>query len=255
MIYCLYIVLILARKRGQQSVLRQLSPYQITQKNSISGIFSVGVPSAVTTLLFDLDYVVIDKLMSAYDSVSLAAIGVVLKVERLPLNIGVGICQGMMPIVAYNYAQHKIERFRETKQYSLKLGLACAAVSIVLYELFTPQIIRLFIPDPATVSIGTTFLRVRILATPLMFVNFVHVHLFNGFGKGGYAFFLGVTRWLFLNIPMLFILNHFFGKYGIVWSQLCADCIMAVISLIVYNHFEKRVLLPEANKNATGGVS
>ena len=32
----------------------------------------------------------------------LAALGIVLKAERLPLNIGIGICLGMTPLVAYN---------------------------------------------------------------------------------------------------------------------------------------------------------
>lgn len=54
----------------------------------------MGVPSAITTFLFDLDYVIIDKLMVSYHDLALAAIGIVLKVERFPLNVGIGICQG-----------------------------------------------------------------------------------------------------------------------------------------------------------------
>ena len=64
-------------------------------------MFAVGIPSAIATLLFDLDYVVIDRLMVSYHDLALAAIGIVLKVERLPLNVGIGICQGMLPLVAY----------------------------------------------------------------------------------------------------------------------------------------------------------
>ena len=53
----------------------------------------MGVPSAIATFLFDLDYVIIDKLMVSYHDLALAAIGIVLKVERFPLNVGIGICQ------------------------------------------------------------------------------------------------------------------------------------------------------------------
>lgn len=59
----------------------------------------MGIPSAVSTFLFDLDYVIIDKLMVSYHDLALAAIGIVLKVERFPLNVGIGICQGMLPLV------------------------------------------------------------------------------------------------------------------------------------------------------------
>ena len=71
---------------------------------SVRAIFAVGLPAALTMLLFDVDYMVIDRLMSAHSDLALAAIGIVLKVERLPLNVGIGICQGMIPVVAYNYA-------------------------------------------------------------------------------------------------------------------------------------------------------
>ena len=65
------------------------------------------------------------------------------------------------------------------------------------------------------------------------------MYLFNGFGQGRIALFLGVMRWLILNIPMLYILNWVFGMYGIVWSQIVADVINVAISLYVYWRFEK----------------
>ena len=42
---------------------------------------------------------VLDKLASGYGDVALAAIGIVLKAERLPQQIGIGLCQSMVPLV------------------------------------------------------------------------------------------------------------------------------------------------------------
>ncbi len=239
-IACGYFIVMILLMRDQP-VLRLCAPRKLPRWANIAGIFTVGLPSAISTLLFDLDYVVIDRLMSAYSGNALTAVGIVLKAERLPLNVGVGICQGMMPIVAYNYSAGNFKRMRETKRYSMALGLVCAAVSIVLYELFAGQIMSFFIKDsPEVVRLGTGFLRARVLATPLMFLSFFHVYLFNGFGKGRYALFLGVTRWLVFNIPMLFILNRLIGMQGIVWSQLWADILTVALSVAVYRWYEKR---------------
>ena len=101
-------------------------------RDSIREVFAVGVPSAIATFLFDLDYVIIDKLMVSYHDLALAAIGIVLKVERFPLNVGIGICQGMMPLVAYSYAAGSRKRMEDTIRLSRRLGLGIAAVSIVL---------------------------------------------------------------------------------------------------------------------------
>ena len=229
----LYFLIIMARL-GRGSVLTFSARVGLPERSSISAVFGVGVPSAIATFLFDLDYVILDKLMVAYDDLALAAIGIVLKVERFPLNAGIGICQGMMPLVAYNYAAGNKKRMQDTISLALWLGLAIAAVSIALYELFAVEFSHLFMKDPQTLALASQFLRIRVLATPLMFLSFFTVHLFQAFGKGRTALFLGVTRWLAFNIPMLLLLNALFGMFGLVWSQVAADSLTVLLSAFVY---------------------
>ncbi len=235
---CLYFFRVIFRIR-EHSVITFSPKAGLPEAKSIRSIFQVGVPSAIATFLFDLDYVVIDKLMVAYGDVSLAAIGIVLKAERLPLNVGIGICQGMLPIVAYNYSSKNFRRMHDTIRYSRNIGLITAAVSIVLYELSAVYIMRFFIADAETVALGADFLRIRCLATPLMFLSFFTVHLFQGFGQGSKALFLGVMRWCAFNIPMLFLLDAVFGMYGIVWSQVTADVLTVALSVWVYRRFTR----------------
>lgn len=237
-ISCLYFVLVI-RSLGKSSVLGVQSVRMMPERASIAKVFAIGVPSAVATLLFDMDYIVIDKLMSAYSDRALAAVGIVLKAERLPLNIGVGICQGMIPIVAYNYAAKNYPRMRAVARFSLLCGIVCGVASIILYEIFAPNVMRIFIADAQTVELGTNFLRIRCLATLFMFMSFYHTSLFNGYGRGAEALFLGVTRWAVFNIPMLFVMNALVGMYGIVWSQLISDIMTVILSLIVHHRFAK----------------
>ena len=233
-IACGYFLTLLVRM-GRQSVITFRSGDGRAERGSIIAVFAVGVPSAVATLLFDLDYMIIDKLMVSYHDLALAAIGIVLKVERFPLNVGIGICQGMLPLVAYNYASGNHERMRSIIRLARGLGLAVAAVSILMYEIFAGQLARVFISDAQTVEMASRFLRIRVLATPLMFLSFFTVYLFQAFGKGRVSLFLGVTRWLVFNIPMLFILNGIFGMYGIVSSQVTADTLTVILSFYVYS--------------------
>ncbi len=233
---CVYFFIVTARM-GKESVITLSLKNGLPEKESMLAVFKVGIPSAVTTFLFDLDYIVVDKLMVSYNDFALAAVGIVLKVERLPLNVGVGICQGMMPLVAYNFAAKNKKRMNDTIRLSRKLGLVIAGVSIVLYEIFAVYLIRFFIEEGQTVAMATDFLRIRVLATPLMFLSFFTVYLFQAFGKGDKALFLGVMRWLVFNIPMLFILNAIFGMYGIVWSQITADTLTVLLSFYVYRKY------------------
>ena len=228
-------------RMGRDSVITVSLRDGLPRVDSIRAVFGVGVPSAIATFLFDLDYVILDKLMVAYDDLALAAVGIVLKVERFPLNVGIGICQGMLPLVAYNYSAGNKQRMEDTIRLARRLGLVIAVISIVLYELFAVQFAHLFIADARTVELASRFLRVRVLATPLMFLSFFTVYLFQAFGKGIISLFLGVTRWLVFNIPMLFLLNALFGMFGLVWSQVTADILTVLLSFYVYRRYRPPV--------------
>ena len=237
----LFFVTVLLRM-GRDSVITFRPGVGLPRRRSMLAVFGVGIPSAVSTFLFDLDYVVLDKLMVSYHDLALAAIGIVLKVERFPLNVGIGICQGMLPLAAYSYAARDRQRLADTIRISRRLGLIIAVASIVVYELLALQLAQLFLRDPETMALAAAFLRVRVLATPLMFLSFFTVYLFQAFGKGHISLFLGVTRWLGFNIPMLFLLNALVGMYGLVWSQVAADSLTVALSFFVYFKFRPELL-------------
>ncbi len=232
-IACSYFILQVWRIRKNSALTFDMQN-GLPAKDSIISIFNVGIPSAVATLLFDIDYVVIDRLMSGWSDIALAAVGIVLKAERLPLNIGIGLCQGMMPLVAYNYSSGDHIRMRKIIRFTLFTGMIIGAVSVTMYELLAGNILQIFISESETVLLGTNFLRIRCLATPFMFMCFFLVFVFQGFGEGRIALMLGIVRWAVLNIPMLFILNYLLGMYGIVWSQVTADILTVIFSYTVY---------------------
>ena len=211
-------------------------PRSITKirRESMNSLFSVGVPAAISLLLFDLCNIVINRLASGHGDIELAAIGIVLKVERLPLNIGVGICLGMTPLVAYNYASKNHKRMKDFFRTARLAGLIVSLICVVFYRICASYIIGAFISDADTVRFGTQFLQSRCFATPFMFLSFHMVHFMQAVDRGKVSFQLAVIRQLCLNIPILFLMNMFFGMSGIVWTQLTADFINVVISYVIY---------------------
>ena len=208
---------------------------------SRKAIFSVGLPAASSLLLFDVCNMMINMLSSSHGDLELAAMGIVLKVERLPLNVGIGICLGMTPLVAYNFASKNKERMMKFFRSARTAGLLFALICVVLYRIAAPFVIKMFISDGGTVQLGTKFLRARCFATPFMFLSFHMVHFMQAIGEGKISFYLPVIRQLCLNIPMLLLLNAVFGMTGIVWTQLSADIINVIISYMIYSKVMKRI--------------
>ena len=229
----IYFILTYQKLKGE-TVLSLPRRVEKIRKDSLSSLFSVGIPAAMSLLLFDLTTMVINRLAAGHGDTQLAAIGIVLKVERLPLNIGIGICLGMTPLVAYNYASKNHKRIKEFFSAARFAGLVISVLCVVFYRFCAPYIVRAFISDADTVRYGTEFLQSRCFATPFMFLSFHMVHFMQAVNRGKVSFQLAVIRQICLNIPILILLNHFFGMSGIVWTQLIADAINVVVSYIIY---------------------
>lgn len=238
----LYFILTYQKLKGE-TVLSLPRRVEKIRKDSLGSLFSVGIPAAMSLLLFDLTTMVINRLAAGHGDTQLAAIGIVLKVERLPLNIGIGICLGMTPLVAYNYASKNHKRMKEFFSAARFAGLVISVMCVVFYRFCAPYIVRAFISDADTVRYGTEFLQSRCFATPFMFLSFHMVHFMQAVNRGKVSFQLAVIRQICLNIPILILLNHFFGMSGIVWTQLIADAINVVVSYIIYGRLIGEIAL------------
>ena len=162
------------------------------KKDSVKKVFAVGVPSAILTGLFDLANVCVNMLASAHSDLALAGMGIVMKVERVPNAVNIGICQGAMPIIAYNYSAGNIGRMKKTVNTARLWGLIVSFVSIALFELFAGDVTRLFMSTSRgdaenalrTVSYATLFLSIRCLASPFQFLNYHTSFSMQAMGNG-----------------------------------------------------------------------
>lgn len=230
LLYFLYIY----HRLHKKTVLSISPKYIRLSKNLIFQILAIGLPSALTAMLANTTHIIKNNLTSGYGDIELAAYGIVMKADMLPLNIGMGLCQGMMPLVAYNYSSKNYSRMKSFTKAAQIYGMVIAGVCIVVFELLSPQIIWLFIRDEATINYGASFLRIACLATPFMISNFQKIYCLQAMGKGKESLILGVFRQALFAIPIMLILNHFIGLYGVVSSQLVSDGITFILSTIIY---------------------
>ena len=232
------VVFLVLRNRALISV----SPRDAAQGMRYAGdVLKVGFPSALGTMLACVSNVCINNLVSSYGDYEMAAVGIVKKIDMLPLNVGMGLCQGMMPLVAFNYASGDYKRMRETTTCARIAGMGFALLCILTFEIFPEQIVRIFIKDALTVELGSEFLRIMCLATPLMVANIQYSYTFQAMGRGKESLVLSACRQGLVNIPLLFILNHFFRINGVLWTQIIADIITFAVSFAMLRHFNKQL--------------
>ena len=80
-------------------------------------VFSVGLASALATALGNASNMVMVRLASGYGDIPVAAYGIVKRIDQLPLNVSMGLCQGFMPLVGYNFAARNYQRMRRISTF------------------------------------------------------------------------------------------------------------------------------------------
>ena len=219
------------RLRGRTSV--SFHPRYVTFQ-FVGPIFSVGLASALATTLGNVSNMVMVHLASGYGDIPVAAYGIVKRIDQFPLNVSMGLCQGFMPLVGYNYASGNYRRMREVSFFSWKTALVLSACFVACFFAFAPQILHLFIPEAETSTLGAQFLRIACLAVPLTAVNFLISYTLQAMGKGVQSAVLTSCRQGLLNVPLLILMDVTIGLYGMIWTQLVVEIIMLPVSLGMY---------------------
>ena len=253
LISCLYFFAVFRRVR-EKTVLEIPRRLEKIGGAHARALYSVGIPAAFAIFLFDLVTIVINRLTVSYGDIPLAAMGIVLKLERLPLNIGLGVCLGMVPLAAYNYASGDHRRMGQFVSLARTVIIGFSCLCIALFWLFAPMIVGLFIKDAETVRLGARFLRGRCFAMPFMLLGYHIVNFMNAVGRGKISFLLAVIRHLVLNIPLLLLMNALFGLDGLIWSQVAADILNALIACLIYRRVVRGIAAGAAPKPARNDV-
>ena len=204
----------------------------------LRSLYSVGIPAAVAIFLFDLVTIVINRLTASYGDIPLAAMGIVLKLERIPINTGLGVCLGMVPLIAYNFGAGNYQRMRRFVSLARIAIVVFSCVCAAAFWLFARPIVAAFIADEATVAQGVPFLRARCFSLPFMMIGYHIVNYMNAVDKGKVSFLLAVVRHVVLIIPILLVMNALWGLNGLIWAQLAADAVNTVIAMAVFRRID-----------------
>ena len=249
-ISCAYLLLSYRKAARTAPLSLSLGEARKVKRDSVKKVFAVGVPSAILTGLFDLANVCVNMLASAHSDMALAGIGIVMKVERVPNAVNIGICQGAMPIIAYNFSSGNHERMKKTINTARTWGLIVAGVSICLFELFAGQVTQLFMSTSRgdmenalrTIAYATMFLRIRCCASPFQFLNYHTSFSMQAMGNGKATMLHAFVRELVFYIPYMFLLDKLFGETGLACALVAGEFCGAMFALWLMRRTMKQAM-------------
>jgi putative MATE family efflux protein len=193
----------------------------------LKDIYRVGAPSAITQLLESMMFMVFNKVVSSFGSLFIAVVGLTMRISDLAFMPILGVSNGLLPIVGYNFGARKHKRlWQSVKLASLGL-MVFLAVASVLIIIFAPQRIDIFSDDPALIEAAVPAMRIMLSTLVCIGPTILFVTAFQGLSQGMKSLFLSLLRQLIFFIPLLFLFRHLFGLWG-VWVSMPASDILSV---------------------------
>lgn len=246
---CLYFMVLLFIKRGRTYVC--IDPRKLSFDSAIvGGVCTVGIPAAIQNLLNVTGMTILNNFTSSYGANAVAAMGIAQKINQVPFYIANGLSQGIMPLISYNYASDNIKRMKHTLTFAAKISVTGLVLVSIAYSFFAGDLITLFMDNPEIVEMGSRFLRGFCLGLPFLCVDFLAVGVFQASGLGRNALVFAILRKIVLEIPALFILNHFFPLYGLAYAQFVAELVLSIAAVIILVKLFRKLELEKADRDA-----
>ena len=237
---CIYFLILLFVKRKTTFVC--IDPRKFTLEPAIvGGICAVGIPACIQNLLNVVGMTILNNKMASYGADPVAAMGIVQKVNMIPLQMVMGASQGIMPLVSYNYASRNYKRMKEAYYFAIKVAMAFCVTVVIVYYAGAGAITGLFIDTQSVIDIGSKLLRGFCIGLPFLCMDFITVGVFQSAGMGKHALFFAIARKLLLEIPAIFVLDMLFPLYGLAYTQLVAEVVLAFIATIVMVRLFKKL--------------
>lgn len=229
---CLYFFAYVFIKRGNTYVC--MRPDMVRCGRAVAvGVFAVGVPAMVQNLLNVTGMTILNNFTADYGSEAVAAMGIASKIQMIFMYVGMGISNGIMPLVGYNYASGNIKRMKEALLFTGKLVFIGLGLATVLCFTNSGALVGMFIDNARVIELGGAFLRGLSLSLPFLAIDFLGVGVYQACGMGRKSLIFAIMRKIVLEIPALFILNALFPMYGLAFAQPFAELILAVAAVVV----------------------
>lgn len=200
-------------------------------------IIKTGIPAFLLQIANSLFNVVINSTLMKYGGdVAVSTIGIITSFQTILLMPITGIAQGQQPLISYNYGAHKMDRVKLTLKYAVAGATIIAMGGFLLIQLFPVWIIKMFNQENAVITLGAVSIRIWFMMLPLLGAQMMCANFFQAVGKIRQASFLNLLRQVILLIPLVLLLSHQWGLFGIFFAIPCADMLAFLLTMYAIYH-------------------
>ncbi len=214
----------------------------------IKAIYAVGFPSIMMMAIGSIMNYGLNGILMGFTATAAAVFGVYFKLQSFVFMPVIGLNNGMVPIIAYNYGARNRERVTKTIKWSIFYAVAIMLVGLAIFQLMPEKLLLMFNASDDMLAIGIPALQT--ISFSFLFAGFciVMISSFQALGNGLLSLIVSVVRQLVVLLPVAYLLSLTGSLDAVWWSFPIAEFVAFILSAF----FMKYVLNKETAKFKNG---
>ncbi len=204
-------------------------------------ILSIGIPSAAMMSVGSLMTYLLNKILFSLEGIGEIAatiFGIYFKLQSFVIMPCIGLNNGMLPIVAYNYGAKNKKRITSTIKLAISVSVVLMCLGVLLFQLAPDWLLGLFDTNESMMEIGRTAMRIISIHFIFAAFNVVIVGAFQAFGYGVFSMIISFVRQIIVLIPTAFLFSKI-ASVNEIWlafpiAEFCALVLCTCFYIYLY---------------------
>lgn len=202
-------------------------------KEIIGKIYKVGLPTAIMQTMGSFVIIIINNILIMFSSTAVAVYGIYFKIQSFVFMPAFGICQGLLPILGYNYGAGNKERIKSGLRYGMLLIGIIMLIGTLFVVLMPTQILKAFNASDDLLDIGVEAITIMSITFLLAGISMVVISVLQALGQGFKGLLITMIRQVFVIIPFAYIMSKYIGVNAVWYSYPISEVIAFLVSILM----------------------
>ncbi len=227
-----FYIMHLVSKKSMLSI--RLKDYS-AKKKILIGVFSIGIPASLNSILMSTSNIIINKFMMQHGDMAVAGLGVAMKVNMIAVMLLIGVGTGIQPLLGYCFGAGNKKRYLAVLKFSIVFGLILSAIMTVICYFGAAPLVTAFLEDEQAFQYGFSFSRIYILSGPILGILFIFMNAIQSMGAAIPSLILSVSRQGIIYFPILITISLISNTpQNLALTQPLTDYIAAALSIVLF---------------------
>lgn len=213
----------------------------------------LGIPVALQNSLIAISLIVLQAIVNSYGADFTTAFTVVSRIETLVQQPFMSIGAAVSTFTGQNLGAGNIKRVIKGFNSANVINAIFVAVIMLLFWIFTPQIVSIFGRNEKVLGIAVDGLRITCCFYIFLGIIYTTRNVLNGAGDAMFSLFTGIVECIGrVGFAYPLTLIPFMGSYGVFYATGITWLLNGLFSLVRYKHGKWKTIHLVKNTSAEG---